>query len=94
MLEHLHKPLTLTEVAAEVGTNRNKLNQGLQQAYGQSFFQMLTELRMERAKLLLENSKELTITEISGRIGYANPAAFTRAFRGHFSITPSEFREK
>lgn len=51
------------------------------------------KLRIEAAKRLLEES-ELSIDEISWRVGYEEPAFFRRLFRRVGGITPGAYRRK
>ena len=51
----------------------------------------LRELRMARARQLLESSS-LPIATVAGRCGYASAAAFRRAFREGSGSSPSDYR--
>jgi AraC-like DNA-binding protein len=63
-------------------------------AKGESVANYVRELRLQRAHDLLtrgEASKE-QISEIAYRCGFEDPVHFTRLFRQHFGLTPSELR--
>jgi AraC family transcriptional regulator len=51
----------------------------------------LAALRHARAQKLLAET-DLSITEISARVGYSSPSHFTRAFRQATGLTPRAFR--
>lgn len=53
---------------------------------------ILEETRRQDAMQLLED-KRLSVAEVARRLGYEDPANFTRAFRQWLGITPSEWRE-
>ena len=48
-------------------------------------------LRLEKAKDMLKNT-ELSIDEISIKIGYLNPSSFRRKFKQTMNVTPSQYR--
>ena len=47
---------------------------------------------MQRATALLRDGK--TITETSDLLGFEYPQHFTRMFKKHYGLTPSEFLKK
>lgn len=60
---------------------------------GMSFSELVKEEKQREAMSLLKNSG-LKLEEIAARLGYINPANFTRAFRLWTGQTPSEFRRR
>jgi hypothetical protein len=72
--------------------NYDSVRHGFRRIFGCSPRQMLLRLRMEHAKnLLLEST--LTIKEIAGRVGYAQPHDFNRLFHRLDGVAPSQWRE-
>lgn len=61
------------------------------QASGTSFQQLLEEARRRDAQQLIESSA-LEFQAIAARLGYVNPANFTRAFRKWTGMTPSAYK--
>ncbi|MGQ0622457.1 MAG: AraC family transcriptional regulator ligand-binding domain-containing protein [Panacagrimonas sp.] len=62
-------------------------------AEGTSFTQLLDEARRRDALVLLEHSA-LKLEQIATRLGYLNPANFTRAFRAWTGEAPSRYRRR
>ena len=60
---------------------------------GKSPISYLTEARIQRAKELLEYSS-LPIAEVGAAVGYSNPYYFSRIFKRHTALSPSEYRKK
>ena len=58
---------------------------------GMSFIAYVTQVRMERAAQLLQNTDEKTY-RIAEQTGYADPNYFSYVFKRHFGISPSKFR--
>lgn len=85
-------PLKKAEIAKLLGLSERSLTRQLA-AEGVSYNQLFTEVQSERAQHLLGNGK-LRVSEVAYRMGYSDPAAFTRAFVAWSGITPSEWRAK
>ena len=60
---------------------------------GQTLNQYITEYRIARAKLLLEDPRH-KITEVSARVGYSDGNYFGKSFKKSVGLSPSEYREK
>lgn len=63
------------------------------QAQGASFQALLDEAR-ERDSLRLLADPALAVAEVAQRLGYSDPASFTRAFRKWTGTTPSAWRSR
>lgn len=82
----------LETVASRLFMSTRTLKRKLQQADA-SFQVLLDEVRLNDARRLLGMST-LGIEEIAGRMGFAEPASFTHAFRRWTGMTPSEWRTR
>ncbi len=60
---------------------------------GSSYRELLDEARYRDARHFLEAS-DLDLQTIAARLGFTNPANFTRAFRRWSGLTPSGFRQQ
>ena len=65
----------------------------LKQNTGKNYIQLLTEMKLEKAKVLLAAS-DLSIEDISTIAGYNSSRQFRRAFKEAFGASPGEFRRK
>lgn len=81
-----------TRVAAQLGMSRSTLHRQLREA-GHSLTQLKDEQRRNRATALLSRTDK-TISEISAAVGYAEEAAFYRAFYKWYQTTPSRLRDR
>jgi AraC-like DNA-binding protein len=77
-------------VASRLAMSSRTLNRRLADA-GTSFGALLTDVRRERAVLLLQD-RALTCSEVAFLLGYAEPATFFRAFRRWLGQTPQQHR--
>jgi AraC-like DNA-binding protein len=92
ILDQLDNPPSLVQLGRTVGLNRNKLNNGFREVFGDTVFNVLRKARMSKARALLQNS-ELSLPEIAYSVGYNSQANFTTAFRQHFGQTPNFVRQ-
>ena len=86
-----YKEGSLVELADRLFLNSSYLSQLIRQKTDKTFSDIMNENRMQQAVILLENS-DIKIYTIGHMIGYMNPNNFTRAFRNHFGIAPTEYR--
>jgi AraC-like DNA-binding protein len=80
-------------LAKECGVDINYLNIIFVKETGKTLYKFLTDVRMEHAKYLLEET-QTAISDIAGSIGYPNANSFTRAFRLYAKQTPGDYRKK
>lgn len=93
IVNHMDNPLSINELAKEVGLNTNKLKKGFKCLYNKTIFGYLRDKKMEKAKELLLN-EEKTIAQIASEIGYANPSQFSATFKKKYGINPKELQKK
>jgi len=60
---------------------------------GHPMFEYLTNLRLQRAKELLVETR-LPLYEIANRVGYESDMAFTKTFKKHTGTTPTRYRKQ
>lgn len=85
--------VTATAVAGLLGCSRAALYR-LFAAHGQTVAGYLHEVRMQRATVLLRLHPQMTIGTIALQCSYIEPAAFTKAFRRRFGVTPRDWRAR
>lgn len=85
--------VTLTKLSGVFGYSPGYLSKQLKKATGKSFQFLVSQARMEEAKYLLQNT-ELSLEEISVRLGYASAASFSNRFSKEMSVSPGLFRKK
>lgn len=83
-------PLKRGEVASQLAMSERTLTRQLGKE-GTSYTQLLAEVQAERAKNCLRN-RALTVSEVGYRLGYTEPAAFTRAFTKWTGSSPLKWR--
>ncbi|MDO6964430.1 helix-turn-helix transcriptional regulator [Rhizobium alvei] len=84
--------LTIAAVARAQSVTPRYVQQ-LLAADGTSFSDCLRACRLDHAASRLRNDKVSPIARIAFDSGFSDLSTFNRAFRRHFGVTPSEFRD-
>jgi AraC family transcriptional regulator len=91
MHAHLDRDLPLEEIAAAAYLSPFHFARLFKKVTGASPHAYLATLRAARAQTLLAET-DLSVTEVSARVGYSSPSHFTKAFRQSTGLTPRAFR--
>ena len=91
LFEQMAEPPDLASLARAVGTNSRRLTEIFRQHAGATVFDYLREVRMERARCLLEQTM-LEIGTIAGDLGFGSAASFSTSFRERFGLSPRQYR--
>ena len=89
MGEHVDT-VTLKEIAKHFSYHPNYISTLLRREIGKSFSEILLELRMERAVILLQGTG-LPVEKVSSVLGYSNSSNFYKAFRDYYHVSPREY---
>ena len=92
MGEHL-ATVTPEELSEAFHFQRGYFNRLIRTYAGQSFTELLQDMRLKRAAELLLYS-ELPVTEIVTTIGYHNMGHFYKLFREQYGVTPAIYRSR
>jgi AraC-like DNA-binding protein len=88
LLQHLHTPPSLTELAAIAGTNEFKLKKGFKELFNNTVFGYLSDTRLTQARELLLAG--IPIKEVADQLGYSSVQHFGTAFRKKFGVSPGK----
>lgn len=89
--ENYRRRLTLAEMASVVNLSRWRLCHLFKDGMGTSPERFLTQVRLERAKQLLERDF-LTVKEVMNQVGMSDASFFARSFKAAYGITPGKCR--
>ena len=82
---------TLKELAKRAAASRSVLAERFQKLIGQAPMTYLTAFRLQLAGRQLRTSSA-GMAEVANAVGYASEASFSRAFKRHVGVSPSEWR--
>lgn len=83
--------LSLRTLAHLVGTNEFNLKRDFKTLFGKSVYAYLNQHKMEQAKTMLIDG-DVTVAEISKKMGYKYATHFTSAFKKHFNFLPNKIK--
>ncbi|MDO5423390.1 MAG: response regulator [Eubacteriales bacterium] len=92
-LQENYKDASLEKAAVHVGLSSSYLSRIFKERSGVNFSDYLLQIRMEHACKMLEDVRCKSY-EVAYHVGYDNPKNFTRAFKGYYGVTPSEYRRE
>jgi len=88
--EHYTEKITLDNLCFLFGTNKTTLCQCFKKQYGDTILNYINTLRIKEAKTLLRKN-ELSVTEISEKLGFSSIHYFCRIFKKATGNSPKEY---
>ncbi|HBL84296.1 MAG: hypothetical protein A2Y17_07430 [Clostridiales bacterium GWF2_38_85] len=85
--------ISIESISSYIGISRSHLYRSFMECLNKSPLQFIIEYRMERAIHLLKNTS-LTIGMIANSVGIIDSLYFSRMFKQHIGMSPSEYRKK
>ena len=90
--ENYSKNLHLEDLSRKFYFNPNYLCMLFRRRLGTTFSEYIKSVRMNRAKELFE-SRNITVSEVSGLVGYRDYSYFHKSFSAYFGITPAQYKK-
>ncbi len=87
------KPISLAQTAKYLGVSQSHLSREFVKYTGENPIYYLTKVRLEKSVELL-NSTDMNLSDISEACGFSNDNYFSKVFKKHMKISPSEFRKQ
>ncbi|MCA0757068.1 AraC family transcriptional regulator [Paenibacillus sp. N4] len=86
------KTVTLESLARHFNFNPNYLGKILKMITGSSFIDLVHQIRISQACLLLKNT-DVSVQTVANEVGYENINFFYRIFKRKFNCSPAEYRK-
>jgi len=93
IINHIHSPLTLSDLAARFGVSSVHLNNIFKQAQSTTVMNFVTQMRIEAAKTIIIESQE-RFADVAQLVGFASNASFCNSFRRQTGLSPREYRKQ
>jgi two-component system response regulator YesN len=90
--KNYHKNISLNEASDAIHLSPKYISRLFKDNFGMGFNDYKLKLKMGKAKELLEKT-DLTVNEVSYKVGYVNAESFVRMFKKIVKATPSQYRE-
>lgn len=89
---HNYDTATLEDVAAQFHFSKPYCSRRIIGITGMSFSELLTRIRLQNGENMLTYT-QMSIADISERVGYKNPETFVRCFERYYQMTPGQYRK-
>ena len=86
-------PISVPELARLVNLSSSRVGHLFRLHVGIDLESYLRNARLQRAAELLQQT-ELSIKEISAKVGYSHASSFDRGFRSKFDVEPVDYRRQ
>lgn len=93
MENHFTEDLTVRELCSVFGYTESHFCRKFKKSTGLSPISYLTIIRLEYAGKLIKSGNE-SINHIASESGFSDSNYFTRCFKKHFGMSPTEYRKK
>jgi AraC-like DNA-binding protein len=84
-------PMSVQDYATELGLTVKQLREAVRRTTGSTPQELVLTTRLNNAKVLLAE-EDLSVAAIARRVGYDDPAYFTRLFTARVGMSPRAFR--
>ena len=92
---YLNSELRLSDVASRLAISSHHVSQVINEYFGKSFHELLTEYRIKEAVRLLDDpANEEKLLAIALNAGFNNKTSFHTAFRKYMGCSPKEYKER
>ncbi len=85
--------VTLNSMAEHFHITAAHLSRTFKRYNEQNFSEYLSERKLQKAVLLLEQPSKISINDIAAELGYSTPSYFHTKFKEYYGITPSAYRK-
>jgi transcriptional regulator GlxA family with amidase domain len=93
MRQSFAEQLSVSTLSAVVNLSPTRLRQLFKHETGRSPMRFLKDLRLQRARQLLD-STFLSVKEVTSLVGLEDVSHFVRDFKKQYGLTPTEFRRR
>lgn len=82
------------QIASDLCMSRAQLNRKITAITGQNTSAYISQIRMSKAKRLLDSDVNMPIGEVAAKCGFDDIAYFSRVFKQECDMTPSQYRKR
>lgn len=92
--QHISEPVNLAELAEIACLSQHHFHRLFKTELGETPKAYVDRVRMEHIAHMMVIRKDLGLTALAFEYGFSSPAAFTRAFKALYRVSPRAFRDK
>lgn len=90
--EHYSEKISLDRIAENMYLSTFYISKIFKSETGDAPIRHLINIRLERAKEILEENPGLSIKEVAARVGYEDVYHFSKQFKKHYGVSPSQVK--
>ena len=87
------KPITLQEVAGQLGFSREHLSRRFKAETNINFIDYTNDIRIKKAKKIIDKDPKIKINEVYKNVGFTNAQHFSKTFKKIVGRAPKEYKE-
>ncbi len=91
---NIEKQMTLEELATVANFSKFHFNRIFYSIVGETPFQFIMRVRIEKSAILILANKNVSISEIAFRCGFSDISIFSRNFKSYFKMSATQYRQK
>lgn len=89
--QHIAEEISLTGICSIFGVSQPYFSKIFRKYTNKSFNQYITEERMEKAKEIMSQNKDMLVKDVALQVGYSNQFYFSRIFHAYTRMSPTEY---
>jgi YesN/AraC family two-component response regulator len=89
---YLQPNLKISDLAQQLGSNRNYIYNAINVEMGLSFSDYVNGMRVEHAQQLMRQQPDLLLSEVAVNSGFSSTVSFYRAFKKFAGCAPKDWR--
>ncbi|MEA5031092.1 MAG: response regulator [Sphaerochaeta sp.] len=95
IMAHFDDPLLSLEIVSEyLGLTPAYFSRLCKRAYGRTYIDYITQLRLDKAKTILQENHQMKISAIAADVGYNSSSYFNYIFKKAVGKTPKEYQNE
>ncbi len=89
---YLTDQITINDIAERLGTDRRYLSRFINERYGINFSRWISEMRIEEAKILMEQKPDEGLEWVALQTGFSSLSYFSKVFSQVVGVSPKKWR--
>ena len=90
---HYHEELSLSKLSKQFFLQPNTISKNFRKIWGKNINYYINSVRITNAVRILD-MEDISITELSERVGYDNVNTFLRQFKEKMDVSPLQYKKK
>jgi len=93
ILQNIQESISIEEIAKSVGYSSAHINRLFKKEFGLTLHAFLIDKRIGKAKELIAQNQQATLTQIAYEAGFYDQSHFIRNFKKAYSLSPREYKK-